>query len=180
MNNTNTTTNTDNPWFENLQYIKRQKRAPIPPAPQSGQIQGCRSCGKKFLSGHLNICPSKNEVCKIFQKIGNFAKLCRSEMPRAHNTTCNKQDKQFTLDNNSKGANNWFRSKHYKNEEYKRRRNKEHTGGDRRNNRLRINMLHTRNYGRLAVPKFFTISKIHRRKSDRNQQNKKRRFLDTS
>ena len=31
--------------------------------------------------GHLNICPTKNEACRICEKIGHFAKLCRPEMP---------------------------------------------------------------------------------------------------
>ena len=74
-------THTDNPWFEKIQYIKRRSRGPILPTPQTGQIQNCRRCGNKFLPGHLNICPAKNEACRICKKIGHFAKLCRSEMP---------------------------------------------------------------------------------------------------
>ena len=42
-----------------MQYIKRQNRVPILPTPKSGQIQDCRSCGNKFLPGHLNVCPKK-------------------------------------------------------------------------------------------------------------------------
>ena len=72
---------TDNPWFEKIQYIKRQNRGPILPTPQTGQIQNCRRCGNKFLQGHLNVCPAKNEACRICKKIGHFAKQCRSEMP---------------------------------------------------------------------------------------------------
>ena len=71
----------DNPWFEKIQYIKRQNRVPILPTPQTGQIQNCRRCGNKFLPGHLNTCPAKNEACRICKKIGHFAKHCRSEMP---------------------------------------------------------------------------------------------------
>ena len=33
---------TDNPWFEKIQYIKRQNRGPILPTPQTGQMQNCR------------------------------------------------------------------------------------------------------------------------------------------
>ena len=72
---------TDNPWFEKIQYIKRQNRGPILPTPQTGQIQNCRRCVNKFLPGHLNICPAKNEACRVCKKIGHYAKLCRSEMP---------------------------------------------------------------------------------------------------
>ena len=71
----------DNPWFEKIQYLKSQNRVPILPTPQTGQIQNCRRCGNKFLPGHLNTCPAKNEACRICKKIGHFAKLCRSEMP---------------------------------------------------------------------------------------------------
>ena len=77
----NSSTYNDNPWFEKIQYIKRQNRVPILPTPQTGQIQNCRRCGNKFLPGHLNTCPAKNEACRICKKIGHFAKLCRSEMP---------------------------------------------------------------------------------------------------
>ena len=72
---------TDNPWFEKIQYIKRQNREPILPTPQTGQIQNCRRCGNKFLPGHLNVCPAKTEACRTCKKIGHFAKQCRSEMP---------------------------------------------------------------------------------------------------
>ena len=58
MRNTNTNTQ-QNPWFEKIQYIKRQNRVPILPTPQSGQIQDCRRCGNKFLLGHLNVRPRK-------------------------------------------------------------------------------------------------------------------------
>ena len=75
MINTNTNPNTSNPWFEKTQYIKRQNRVPILPTPKSGQIQDCRRCGNKFLPGHLNVCPAKNEACRICKKIGHFAKL---------------------------------------------------------------------------------------------------------
>ena len=62
MRNTNTNTLQQNPWFEKIQYIKRQNRVPILPIPQSGQIKDCRRCGNKFLPGHLNVCPAKNEI----------------------------------------------------------------------------------------------------------------------
>ena len=81
MINTNTNSNTTNPWLEKIQYIKRQNRVPNLPTPQSGQIQNCRRCGNKFLPGHLNICPAINESCRICKTIGHFAKLCKSEMP---------------------------------------------------------------------------------------------------
>ena len=81
MRNTYTNTLQANPWFEKIQYIKRQNRVPILRTPQSGQIQDCRRCGKKFLPGHLNVCPAKNEICRICKKIGHFAKQCKSEMP---------------------------------------------------------------------------------------------------
>ena len=79
--NTNTNPAPQNPWSEKIQLIKRQNRVPILPTQQSGQIQDCRRCGNKFLPGHRNICPAKNEACRICKKIGHFAKLCRSEMP---------------------------------------------------------------------------------------------------
>ena len=81
MRNTYTNTLQANPWFEKIQYIKFQNRVPILPTPQSGQIQDCRRCGNKFLPGHLNVCPAKNEICRICKKIGHFAKQCKSEMP---------------------------------------------------------------------------------------------------
>ena len=81
MRNTYTNTLQANPWFEKIQYIKRQYRVPILPTPQSGQIQDCRRCGNKFLPGHLNVCPAKNEICRICKKIGHFEKQCKSEMP---------------------------------------------------------------------------------------------------
>ena len=40
-----------------------------------------RNCGNKFLPGHLNVCPAKNEICRICKKIGHFAKQFKSEMP---------------------------------------------------------------------------------------------------
>ena len=81
MNSSHSPIYVDNPWFEKVQYIKRKNRSPILPTPQTGQIQNCRRCGNKFLQGHLNICPAKNEACRICKKIGHCAKLCRSEMP---------------------------------------------------------------------------------------------------
>ena len=72
---------TDNPCPKKVQYIKQQNGGPIQPTPQTGQIQNCLICGDKFLPGHLNICPAKNEACRICKKIGHFAKLCKSEMP---------------------------------------------------------------------------------------------------
>ena len=80
-NSSHSAVNTNNPWLEKVQYKKRQNRGPILPTPQTGQIQSCRWCNKKFLPGHLNICPAKNEACRIRKKIGHFAKLCKSEMP---------------------------------------------------------------------------------------------------
>ena len=64
-----------------VKNIERQNRVPILPTPQSGQIYDCRRCGSKFLPGHLNVCPAKNEICRICKKIGHFAKQCKSEMP---------------------------------------------------------------------------------------------------
>ena len=81
MINNNTNTNIAIPWLEKVQHIKRQNRVPILLTPQSGQIHDCRRCGNKLLRGHLNICPVKNEACRICNKIGHFAKLCKSEMP---------------------------------------------------------------------------------------------------
>ena len=81
MINTNTNPNTSNPWFEKIQYIKRQNRIPSLPTPQSGQKQDCQRCGNKFLPGHLNVRPAKNEACRLCKKFGHFAKLCKSEMP---------------------------------------------------------------------------------------------------
>ena len=62
LNNSHSPIHADNPWFEKVQYIKRQNRGPILPTPQTGQVQNCRRCGNKFLPGHLNICPSKTEA----------------------------------------------------------------------------------------------------------------------
>ena len=96
MHNTqspHSSTYNDNPWFEKVQYIKRQNRVPILPTPQTGQIQNCRRCGNKFLPGHLNTCSAKNEACRICRKIGHFAKLCRSEMP-PRNTSRQQQRSQ--------------------------------------------------------------------------------------
>ena len=74
MINSNTNTTTLNTWFEKIQYTKRQNKAPILPTPQSGQIQDCRRCGNKFFPCHLNVCPAKNEVCRICKKIWPFRK----------------------------------------------------------------------------------------------------------
>ena len=82
MNNTNTTTSTDKTWFEKIQYIKRQIRASILPTPQTGKIQDYRTCGNKFLQGHLNICQAKNEVCRTCKKIEQIAEICKPEMPQ--------------------------------------------------------------------------------------------------
>ena len=79
MNNTHTPKSRDNPFFNQLPYIKRQNKAPILPTPKTGQIQDSRRCGHNFLPGHFY--PAKNEVCRICNKIGHFAKLCKSEMP---------------------------------------------------------------------------------------------------
>ena len=67
-----------------------------------------------------------------------------------------------------------------KDEKHKRRRNRRHTGDNRRNNRSRINVLHTGNDGRLAKHKLYAIGKTHRGKCDRHHQNKKTRILDTN
>ena len=81
MNISHSSINTNNPWFEKVQYMKRQNRGPMLPTPQTGQIQNCRRCGNKFLAWHRNIYPTKNEACRIRKKIGHFPKLCTSEMP---------------------------------------------------------------------------------------------------
>ena len=81
INNSYSPINTDNPWFEKVQYIKRQNRGSISPTPQTEQIQNCRRCRNKFLPGHLNVCPAKNEACRICKKIGHLAKLPKLEMP---------------------------------------------------------------------------------------------------
>ena len=65
LKNSHSPINTDNPGFEKVQYIKRQNRGPILPTPPTGKIQNCRRCGNKFLQGHLNICPAKNEAHRI-------------------------------------------------------------------------------------------------------------------
>ena len=62
MNNSHSPINTDNPWFEKIQYIKRQNRGPILPTPPTEQIKNCRRCGNKSLPGHLNICPAKKHA----------------------------------------------------------------------------------------------------------------------
>ena len=68
MRITNTNTLQANPWFEKIQYIKRQNRVSILPTPQSGQIQDCRRCGNKFLPGHLNVCPRKERNLQNMQE----------------------------------------------------------------------------------------------------------------
>ena len=104
MINTNTNPAPQNPWFEKIQLIKRQNRVPILPTTQSGQIQDCRRCGNKFLPGHLNVCPAKNEACRICEKIGHFAKLCRSEMPpRSQYNAQQRRQRNYTSQQNYSG-----------------------------------------------------------------------------
>ena len=75
-------TQTRNENFDRFQFFRfQQKEGESLQVFNSLQIQNCRRCGNKFLQGHLNICPAKNEACRICKKIGHFAKLCRSEMP---------------------------------------------------------------------------------------------------
>ena len=106
---------TDNLWFEKIQYIKRQNRGPILPTPQTGQRQNCRRCGNKFLPGQLNICPAKNEACRICKKIGHFAKLFRSEMPPRPTFRPQQQQQQMNTGSHpSKGTTNWHKDKHNK------------------------------------------------------------------
>ena len=90
-------TNTSRSQFEmnpqghsDVKYIRRnntqsrqsiQQRTGILQTPKSGPIPDCWKCGYKFIPGHLSICPAKNEICRICKKIGNYAKMCRAEMP---------------------------------------------------------------------------------------------------
>ena len=55
-----------------LDYYQHQKQNPTP---------DCWKCGHKFIPGHLNTCPAKQEICSICKKIGPYAKMCKAEMP---------------------------------------------------------------------------------------------------
>ena len=117
MNKSQSPINADNPWFEKVQYIKRQNRSPILPTAHTGQIQNCRRCGNKFLLGHLNICPEKNDACRICKKIGHFAKLCKSEVPPRPTHIPQQDDNKTTHDySNNRGTTNWQQNNHNKKE----------------------------------------------------------------
>ena len=84
-----------------VQYIKRnntqpttniQQRTGILQTPKTGPIPAdCWKCGYNFITGHLSNCTAKNEICRICEKLGHYAKLCRAEMPaKAHTETTNK------------------------------------------------------------------------------------------
>ena len=160
MINTNTNPAPQNPWFEKIQLMKRQNRVPILPTPQSRQIQDCRRCGNKFLPGQLNVCPAKNEACRICKKIGHFAKLCRSEMPpRSQYNAQERLQQNYTSQQNYTGHQQQNRNNQLvarKTTQRMRNINEEEsedaheTEERRRNNRPRIDLLYQGNDGRLA------------------------------
>ena len=135
-NSSHSTIHADNPWFEKVQYIKRQNRSPMLPTPQTGQIQNCRRCGNKFFQEHLNICPAKNEACRICIKIGHFAKLCRSEMPPRSIYIPQQKRQQNSTGTESPQSYNQLapRQTQEKNQKYKRGNRNGRPNGNRRNN----------------------------------------------
>ena len=98
--------------------------------------------------------PSEKQSTQNIQKKAILQNSVDPKCPAPTIQHTTKKTKQITQDSNSKGTTNWCQNKHYKIEEYKRRRNTGHTVGDKRKNESWINMLHTRNDGRMAKPKF--------------------------
>ena len=80
MINTNINANTSNPWFEKKTIYKTTKQSTYSPNTPVRTNTRLPSCGNKFFPRHLNVCPLKNEACRICKKIGHFAKLYKSEM----------------------------------------------------------------------------------------------------
>ena len=102
--NINTNPNTSNPWFEEIQHIKRQNKIPILPTPHTGQIQDCQRCGNKFLPGHLNVCPSaqhKTMLVGYAKRSATLPSFASPKCHRDHSKTCNKEDNKDTRDNNN-------------------------------------------------------------------------------
>ena len=133
MNSSHSTIHVDNPWFEKVQYIRRQNRSPILPNPQTEQIQNCRRCGNKILQGHLNICPAQKlfqtkfaEYAKRLLTLQNFAQQqkCHHAQYTYHNKNANKTAQEH---NHNRGTTNWHQDKHSKKSEIQTRKQKRTT-----------------------------------------------------
>ena len=85
MNSTNTYNTDTNPiGTSKVHYVHRnnnQQRTGLVPTPKTNAIPDWWKCGHKFIPGHLNTCPAKQEICRICKKIGHYAKMCKEEMP---------------------------------------------------------------------------------------------------
>ena len=103
----------DNPWFDTVQYIKRQNRVPILPTPQTGQVQNCRRCGNKFLPGHLNICPAKTKLAEYARKSATLQNYVGQKYHHAlHSDHKTEYNQRTRYHNHSKDTTNWHKDKH--------------------------------------------------------------------
>ena len=154
------------PWNNTVQFIKRSNRTPKLPTSPSGQIQDCRRCGHKYPPGHMNICPAKNKVCRIFKKIRRLEKLCKTEM--APNSKFNMQQRaqnQYPDIQQTQRQNRLVTNpKQQKVKKNKRRRKCNRTRVNRRIFRPGSNLLHKRNNGRLANCEFHQLLKLKTKK----------------
>ena len=67
------------------QQLKRRSILSTPR--NNNKIPDCWKYGYKFIKGHLDNCSAKNTVCNICKKIGQYAKVCRSEIPPRQSET---------------------------------------------------------------------------------------------
>ena len=58
----------------------------LPELLQRCQPVNCKTAnGKNFLQGSINVCPTKQQKCRMIEKIGHSAKICRSQIPLKSN-----------------------------------------------------------------------------------------------
>ena len=85
MKNSNRNNIGTNPIGTNeAHYVRRsniQQSTGILPTPKRSPIPDCWKWGYKFVPGNLNTCQAKQEICRIFKKMGHYAKMCKAEMP---------------------------------------------------------------------------------------------------
>ena len=132
----------------------------------------------------MNICPAKNEACRICKKIGHFAKLCRSEIPprttfrpqnRTQPTNTIPQPQQRHNQLAQRQTQHKIRNIN-EDTETEEQTETEETG----NNRSRIDLLHKRNDGGLAEYKFHkTINFTNEKVSDINKSNRGEFWIKT-
>ena len=70
-------------WNTTVAHLSARKTKPaILQTPNTKQYPQCWRCGGSFTANHNNNCPAKISQCNICKKPGQFAKMCRSQIPQ--------------------------------------------------------------------------------------------------